>query len=122
VSGVALASGGRIEADHLVNAAGAWAKEVCAMVGEAVPIEPLKRYEHYFETQDPIEPLPYIKDTFDALRVVDSSIMPRIVTANLNATTMMLAEKLSDRIRGRDPIAPWTAPVHQANEKAARRG
>jgi FAD-dependent oxidoreductase domain-containing protein 1 len=28
-----------------------------------VPIEPLRRFEHYFESQDPIEPLPYVKDT-----------------------------------------------------------
>jgi len=32
------------------------------MVDVKVPIEPLKRYEHYFEAQDPIEPLPYLKD------------------------------------------------------------
>jgi glycine/D-amino acid oxidase-like deaminating enzyme len=62
VTAVTLASGGSIAADHVVNAAGAWAKEICSMIGEAVPIEPLKRYEHYFESQDKIEPLPYIKD------------------------------------------------------------
>ncbi len=32
------------------------------MVGADVPIEPMRRYEHYFESQDPIEPLPYLKD------------------------------------------------------------
>ncbi len=58
-----LASGRVIEADHVVNAAGAWAKEVCAMVGAPCPIEPMRRYEHYFECQDRIEPLPLIKDT-----------------------------------------------------------
>jgi FAD-dependent oxidoreductase domain-containing protein 1 len=26
------------------------------------PITPLRRYEHYFEAQEPIEPLPYLKD------------------------------------------------------------
>jgi len=26
------------------------------------PIEPLRRFEHYFESREPIEPLPYIKD------------------------------------------------------------
>lgn len=62
VTSVRLGSGERIEAGHVVNAAGAWAQEVCALVGETVPIQPLKRYEHYFESQDPIEPLPYIKD------------------------------------------------------------
>ena len=63
VTAAPRASGQRVEASHVVNAAGAWAKEICAMAGVPVPIEPLRRYEHYFQCQDPIEPLPYIKDT-----------------------------------------------------------
>lgn len=62
VTAITCASGLRIEADHIVNAAGAWAKEPCAMLGFNVPIEPLRRFEHYFESEDPIEPLPYLKD------------------------------------------------------------
>ena len=61
--GVRLASGGAIAADRIVNAAGAWAKEIAAMVGMPLPIEPLRRFEHYFETPNAIEPLPYVKDT-----------------------------------------------------------
>jgi glycine/D-amino acid oxidase-like deaminating enzyme len=62
VTAADLRSGERIEATHFVNAAGAWAKDICAMLDVKVPIEPLRRFEHFFVTQDPIEPLPYIKD------------------------------------------------------------
>jgi len=55
-------SGASIHAGHVVNAAGAWAKVVSAMIGMPLPVEPLRRFEHYFETPNAIEPLPYVKD------------------------------------------------------------
>ncbi|MBL8384676.1 MAG: FAD-binding oxidoreductase [Burkholderiales bacterium] len=62
VGAVRLASGREIAAGAVVNAAGAWSADVCAMIGMALPVSPMRRFEHYVEIAGTLEPLPLIKD------------------------------------------------------------
>ncbi|MCR9126715.1 MAG: choline dehydrogenase [Rhodobacteraceae bacterium] len=51
----------------------------------------------------------------EGLRVADSSVFPRITNGNLNAPSIMVGEKMSDHILGREPLPrandrPWVHP------------
>ncbi len=62
VQSLQLAGGGEIRPSVVVNAAGAWAGEVAALMGMKLPVSPLRRFEHYFTPGSPMERLPYVKD------------------------------------------------------------
>jgi choline dehydrogenase len=58
----------------------------------------------------------------EALRVVDSSVFPRITNGNLNGPSIMTGEKMSDHILGRAPPArsndvPWIHPHWKTEQR-----
>ena len=64
---------------------------------------------------DPSDPMAVVDPELkvigvEALRVIDSSVMPSITTGNLNAPTIMIGEKGADLVLGKPPLAPSNAP------------
>lgn len=58
----------------------------------------------------------------EGLRVADSSIIPQVTNGNLNAPTLMIGEKASDHILGRDPLPasnqePWINPAWKVSQR-----
>ena len=58
----------------------------------------------------------------DGLRVADSSIFPRITNGNLNGPSIMVGEKVSDHLLGRDPLPrandqPWIHPEWETSQR-----
>ena len=48
----------------------------------------------------------------EQLRVIDASVFPTIPSANINAATIMLAEKAADIVMGRPALQPEALPYH----------
>ena len=62
VHAVVLESGSVLDADAVVLAAGTWAPELAARVGLPMPVEPMRRHEHYVESSAELGNLPFVKD------------------------------------------------------------
>ncbi len=55
---------------------------------------------------------------FDGLYVVDASVMPSIISGNLHASVVMLAERAADLIRGIGMLPSESPPIwRHAKEK-----
>lgn len=57
-----LASGAQLDAETVINAAGCWAPSIAKLAGMELPVNPMRRFEHYVELGDPLPPMPLIKD------------------------------------------------------------
>lgn len=62
VTEVVLASGRRLTAEHVVNVAGVWGSGLSAQLGLTLPVEPMRRYDHYVVTATDFSNYPFIKD------------------------------------------------------------
>lgn len=63
----------------------------------------------------------YIPKGVENLRVCDASIMPQVITGNLNGPTIMIAERMSDIIRGKTLLPPANVPFYKATDLSTRR-
>jgi glycine/D-amino acid oxidase-like deaminating enzyme len=61
-TGVRLESGQTLFGDHIVNVAGVWGTELSAQLGLDLPVEPMRRFDHYVETPMDFSNYPFIKD------------------------------------------------------------
>lgn len=58
----------------------------------------------------------------EALRVVDSSIIPLLTMGNINAPSLLIGEKAADHVLGRTPLAPSNdEPVYHPYWQTAQR-
>ena len=62
VTELELASGARVRAGAVINAAGCWAASIAKLAGMDLPVNAMRRFEHYVELADELPPMPLIKD------------------------------------------------------------
>lgn len=70
---------------------------------------------------DAVVGLDLIVHGIEGLRVADSSVMPRVPSCNTNAPTIMIGEKGSDLVRGREPLQPVTFSYEKNDQRPRAR-
>ena len=68
------------------------------------------------DAEAPVDPAGRFR-AVTGLRIVDASIMPTVVTANLNAPVLMMAEKIADQIRHRPALAAEPVNIYKRTEE-----
>ncbi|MHA3021612.1 NAD(P)/FAD-dependent oxidoreductase [Mycobacterium sp. BMJ-28] len=62
VEALQLESGERLRATAVVNTAGVWGPALSGQLGLQLPVEPMRRFDHYVETPADFTGYPFIKD------------------------------------------------------------
>lgn len=62
VASVGLASGRRVSGDAVVNVAGVWGPALSSQLGLELPVEPMRRFDHYAQTSADVGGYPFVKD------------------------------------------------------------
>ncbi len=62
VTAATLDDGRELQAGFFLNTAGPWCSEIAAMLGAALPVQPLCRAQHFWRCSQPVEPMPLVKD------------------------------------------------------------
>ena len=62
VSELELASGSTVRGEMVINAAGCWSASIAKLAGMDVPVNPMRRFEHFVEIAAELPPMPLIKD------------------------------------------------------------
>ena len=65
-------------------------------------------------TQSVVDPKNFKVHGMEGIRVVDASTMPYVPNANINAPTLMLAEKAADLILQNTPLPEQAQEFYQA--------
>ncbi len=62
VDSVRLGSGGSLRGEAVVNVAGVWGPALSAQLGLKLPVEPMRRFDHYARTSIHVGDYPFMKD------------------------------------------------------------